>query len=655
MDMSQYKDEFLSEAKDHIDTINEGLLVLEKNSEDTENINNIFRSFHTLKGNAATMGFMKFSELAHDLENVLDKVRNKEIKADSVLADLLFEGVDLLETGMELISDDQPEKLDATEIMTKVGKFINKDSKSSEVITADEKTEISDDDKKKIDKIKLKRKNVLRVIVSFDPTNPLKNIKALLLFKTLPLLMDLIKSFPTEEEIKTNGISQDIDLILGVDEEKESLGPKIQSLLSGISNIIVLELDEKYEPKRFVSSAPVQDTRDDSLDLSNEKFKKEKVQSVKIDIKRLDNLLDLVGELLISNIRLIQINKKYQIKELENILKEFDRLILDIQDEVMEERMIPIGNIFNRYPRMVRDLAKKQGKKINLIIEGDEIEFDRTILDEIGDPLVHLLRNAVDHGVESPQDRLIANKEEIGIVKLVARREKNNALVEVSDNGAGINPQKVMKAMIKKGILTEDEAIKMTDNELQRLIFRPGVSTNENVTEISGRGVGMDVVETKVKSLGGNVKLSSIVGEGSKITLQLPLTVAIVTSLLIKVSGETYAIPLTSVDRTVDIQSKDIKEIVGKEVFILQETEIPLLYMHDLINKKRPSPGRLTVIIVEKSDNKVGLVIDEIIAQEQILIKSLDEMIKKVKGFSGATILGDGNVALILDIATLID
>jgi two-component system chemotaxis sensor kinase CheA len=428
------------------------------------------------------------------------------------------------------------------------------------------------------------------------------------------------------------------------------------SKISGLDHINVLGINEGYEKKeKTVEEKHEAKEMEKSKTIAKASTKVVKqVQTVKIDIKRLDHLLNMVGELLISKIRLQQISKKYNIKELDIILASIDRLTLDIQDEVMAERMVPIGNIFNRYPRMVRDLAGKENKKIKFEMEGSEIEFDRTILDEIGDPLVHLLRNSVDHGIEDPDVREDAGKNVFGKIKIKALREKNYAVIQVSDDGAGISPKKIRESSIKKGMLTAEEAEKMSDKQLQYLIFKPGLSTNEVVTSVSGRGVGMDVVESKIRSLGGSLTLDSTPGEGTVITMKLPLTVAIISALLVSVSKQTYAIPLSVVNMTVEIDKEDIKTIQKNKVFLLRGKEIPIVSLHEVFGFEYKDNAKKTLVIVEKSGEHVGLLIDEIIVQQQILIKSLDGLIKGVKGFGGATILGDGAVALIIDVESLI-
>jgi two-component system chemotaxis sensor kinase CheA len=654
MDLSEYKDQFISEAQDHLDALNEGLLALEKAPEDIEIVNQIFRSFHTLKGNAATMGYTKFSELAHDLENLLSKIRDKQVHVSSDVMDVLLKGCDALEDGLGLIKNDASDELDTHTILNMIH---NLSGTKEEVIKYEikELLELTDEEKAKISSLKSSGKNVFRIIVVFDKKNALKMAKAMVVMRDISNFAEIVKTNPSYADIKSGKFEAEIEFVLSTEKEKEEIFTIINNV-SGIVAVNILTPEEKYVSARDNSKEVHIEKEADKADIAAKHGSEmsKQIQSVKVGMDQLDKLMNLVGELLISKIRIDDISKRYELKELTSLLAGLDRLTMDLQSEVMQVRMIPIGNIFNRFPRMVRDLAKTEGKQVELQIVGSEIEFDRTILDEIGDPLVHMLRNSVDHGIETPEKRTESGKGQIGIIQLIARREKNNAIIEVIDDGEGINPSKVKAAAIKKRVHTEEELSKMSDAELQRLIFHPGMSTNEVVTEVSGRGVGMNVVETKVKSLGGNVKLASELGRGTKITLELPLTVAIISALMVKVNEEIYAIPLASVDQTVDIMKEGIKTIKGNEVFILRNKEIPLLRMHRLFELQEKEKTKFTVVIINKEDEKIGLVVDEIISQQQILIKSLDRLLKGTKAVAGATILGNGKVALILDLATMI-
>lgn len=651
MDISEYKDEFISEARDHLDILNDALLILEKDPDDMENINRIFRSFHTLKGNAAAMEFMRFSELAHALEDVMSKIRDKELEVSKNTMDMIFDGCDTLEQGLEDISNDKPENISIDGLISELKETLGA-KEEAYIVNIGEKAELTGEDNKKIQEWKNQNRKIFRLIIVFDKNNQLKTAKAMLILRNISAISTLIKTTPASEDIKAGKFDTEIELIAASELQKEEI-EKIVNDISGLKHAFILGLDEVYnkpketahEEKELDKAAIANKHRTDVV---------KQIQSVKVDMKKLDKLMNLVGELLISNIRMQDCNKKKDYSALKIVLAEVDRLILELQEEVTEIRMVPIGNIFNRFPRMVRDLAEKEGKKINLIIEGQEIEFDRTVLDEIGDPLVHLLRNCVDHGIEKPEERIDVGKPEQGTVKLIAKREKNNAVIKVTDDGAGIDTKKVKEISIKKGIITEDEAAKMTDKEIQMLIFRAGFSTSEVITDVSGRGVGMDVVLNKIKELGGSLKLDSAAGKGTSVEMQLPLTLAIITAFLVKAGDNICAIPLTAVEETVDIKKEQIKTIQGNKVFILRESEVPLFWLHDIMGLKREEKDILIVMIVNRSGEKIGIVVDSIIAQQQILIKGLQDIVKGTKGIAGATIMGDGTVALILDIETLL-
>jgi len=650
MEVSNYKDEFISEARDYIDILNEALLVLEKDPSDEENINKLFRAFHTLKGNAATMGYKKFSELAHSLEDVLSKIRDKEMDVSKEIIDHIFEGCDILETGLEDINNDHENNINSEDLVMELHQLLHtKIEKFTVIIT--EKARLNSEEENLVSK--QKKQNIFRMILIFDPQNAMKSAKTLILLRNLSIDSKIIRVNPDQASISAGKFETEIEIIIATDKNKEQIKKEIESV-SGISKIFVLGLDESYVKPESALAHEKEAAKFAIAEKHSSKIVKE-IQSVKVSMKKLDKLMNLVGELLISDIRLQETHKRSDFASIKTILTVMDRIILDLQDEVMEVRMVPIGNIFNRFPRMVRDLASKEAKDVNLVIEGAEIEFDRTVLDRIGDPLVHILRNSVDHGIESPQDRARAGKPEQGTIKLIAKREKNHAEIEIVDDGQGIDPELVKNSSIKKGIISKEQAEKMSEKELQMLVFRAGVSTNETVTDVSGRGVGMDVVSNNVKDLGGSFTLDSVKGKGTNIKIQLPLTVAIITGLLVRVESETYIIPLVSVDQTISIQKSKIKTIQGNEVLLLRSTEIPIFWLHGLVGHEHGDREKLTVVVVHKDGNKIGLIVDEIISQQQVLIKSLQDIVKGVKGTSGASILGDGRVALILDIDSMFE
>lgn len=644
MDMQEHKPEFLSEARDHMDILNEQVLIIEKEHDNEDAINHLFRSFHTLKGNSALMGYTKFSELAHNLEDILQKVRDKTLSINKDIIELLFQGIDLLDEGLEMIESKDDSEFDAEHVLIDIKSLLNKKSIPKVDIT---KNQLTPQEKTKLNSLK-KKMNVFRFIIGFEPSNPLKSVKAMVITRDIGSKGEFIKTTPNN----LGEIGSEFELIIATKEEENKIKELINKV-SGIKNITSLGIDEEYnqledhkaDEKEHIKKQIINEHHSDII---------KKIQSVKVNMDKLDSLMNLVGELLINNIRLQEINKNKEYDQLGKVSTSVDRLIFDLEDQVKNIRMVPIGNIFNRYPRMVRDLAEHENKKINLIISGSELELDRTVLDQIGEPLIHMLRNSVDHGIETPEERIRKNKPEEGTVKLIVTREKNHALIEITDDGAGIDLEKVKESALKKGIITKDEIIHMNDNEIRDLIFRPGMSTAKIVTEVSGRGVGMDVVINKIRELGGSVQVDSEVNEGTTVKIRLPLTLAIISAMLLSVQGQKYILPLNIVDQIIDINHSQIKTIQGYKTFIHNNKNIPLFWLHELIGVSISEDKQYKVVIANKQNQQIGIVVDEVIGQQQILIKALQNIVKGTKGCAGATILGNGEVVLILDIETLI-
>jgi two-component system chemotaxis sensor kinase CheA len=646
METKQYKEEFLAEAAEHLDALNEALLLLEKDPLDEETINKIFRSFHTLKGNAGLMGYQAFSELAHALEDLLSTIRNGKLTATRPIIDVMLEGVDTLEQGLASIKEGEPERIDASHLLEELREKTTKKEEQTTSIPAD--TKLSPEEQRRISE---SAQEGVRAILFFDQKSPLKIAKSMLLIRDLTEKGELVRCQPTLEQIKEGDMGSELELIL-LPQDRAATEQALSGIY-GVKEVMMMALSETYTKPETRSIEEKEEAKSQIIQKHHAEVIKQ-VQSVRVDMARLDKLMNLAGELLISNIRLQDINKKGEETGLEGISKEIDRLILELQDQVMKIRLVPIGNIFNRFPRMVRDLAAKEGKEVSLEIKGSEIEFDRTVLDQIGEPLVHMIRNGVDHGIETAAEREAAGKEKKGSIILDVSREKSQAVITVKDDGQGIDHEKVKKKCVAKGLISTEEAEKMTPDQARMLIFHPGVSTNEVVTDVSGRGVGMDVVINKVKELGGTVQLDSKLGIGTSITIRLPLTVAILSALLVKSSKNMYAVPLALIDQIVDIRPEQIKTIQGNQVFLHRGNEVPLFWLNALLGKGCVEKKASTVLIANKDGAQVGLAVDTIVTQQQILIKSLQEYVKGTRGVSGATILGDGSVVLIIDINTLI-
>ncbi|MDK2825840.1 MAG: two-component system, chemotaxis family, sensor kinase CheA [Methanolobus sp.] len=687
MDMSEYKEIFKAESEEHLQQLNDSLLGLEQNPNDLEYINTMFRSAHTLKGMSATMGFSTIAELTHEMENLMDMVRKSQVEVSNGLIDILFECLDTLEALVEAV--DSGEEVDIAHlqatlaqamegtmpvqeikgsvtasidtIQNEIGKEIPENTADAETKTdvapVIDNVELSDNEKQAIQDAIDEGNRVVSLKVILDESCVLKSARSTLVLINVSKMGEIIKCVPTEAELEDEKFDLDFSVIFATKSADEDIVGTIKKI-SEIKDVIpttVAETSGVEEKQQEKKSEETEEKKNTSAVKRSDAVKS--IQSVRVNIERLDNLMNLVGELIINKIRLNQLASDLNAKDLDESLANLDRLTNEIQTEVMESRMVPIDQIFSRFPRMVRDLAKSEGKQINLIIEGKEIELDRTVLDEIGDPLVHLLRNAVDHGIESEQERKQLGKPVAGLVRLAASRQRNSVLIEVEDDGKGMEPGHLRDIAVKKGLLTREEVDKLSDNDALNLIFMPGFSGAKVVTDISGRGVGMDAVKTKIEALGGSVKISSVPGQGSIMKLQLPLTVAIIQSLMVTVAGETYAIPLGNVIRDVGIKASDIKTIEGKEVIMLRGEVLPLLRLHDVLEcpTEEEEKQNLIVVVVEKMGSNIGLVVDDLLGQQEVIIKTLDnKLLKNMKGFAGATILGDGSVALILDIATLI-
>ena len=644
-DMSEYKEMYTVEAAEHLQSMNEALLSLEKDASNSETINVMFRAAHTLKGMSATMGYTNIAELTHELENLMDRVRKNEIKLDTRAIDVLFEGLDSLEKMVE--NPETSLQFDISKLVRNITMLSKKETIEATPEKEKQKT-IENALPEPMSEKNVEGKsgcNIYEVNVTLHDSCMLKSARSTVVMRNLSELGEIIETIPSIKDIEDEKFEKDFKVVISTKEE----ALKLENAVKNVSEILKVEIRPHTVSKEKTKIEEKNSNPD------NTKTSIKSVQSVRVSIERLDSLMNLVGELIINKIRLMQLANVHKLDVLEEALASLNRLTNDLQEEIMASRMVPIEQIFNRFPRMVRDLAKKEGKEIELILEGGDIELDRTVLDEVGDPIVHILRNCVDHGIEPPEVRKQAGKNPIGTIKLKAMREKNHVVIETMDDGKGMDPQKFRESAVKKGLLSQEEAAKLSDTEAINLSFMPGFSTAEKITDVSGRGVGMDVVKTKIGGIGGSIRLESVVGKGTKINLKLPLTVAIIHSLMVKVGKDIYAIPIANVIRDLAIKKSQIKSIKGEEVIMIRGEVLPLVRLHTLFGMNSNGSEDLIVVVVERGGSNVGLVVDQVIGQQEVIIKNLDNnILKGVKGFAGATILGDGNVALIIDVVTLL-
>jgi two-component system chemotaxis sensor kinase CheA len=676
MDTLQYKDIFISESLEHLDVLNQMLLILEKNPSDSKSLNEIFRTAHTLKGMAATMGFDQITELTHQMENVFERFRRAGSPVEASVIDVLFQCLDMLSLLVDEISSSEPKNLDVSPLLDKL-KVLEKDaasaakagtaSASAPLLASLSPGEVSIDH---LEQIIANSKDegfvTYGIKVRVDIECSFKGVRAFMAFKALSEHGEVIATQPEAQALQEGQFERDFALVL-LSKKEPDLMRKALKGIAELESYEVMELQPRdvqgfcgnAVPVAKLQITPAKD-EEKVQTVKGETVQGRAVQSIRVSIERLDNLQNLVGELVINKIRLSQISKQYNLKDLKEALAHFDRVTNELQDEVTEVRMVPMEHIFNRFPRMVRDLAKENGKELDLLMEGKDIELDRTVLDEINDPLVHLLRNAVDHGIESPEERLRAGKNRRGLIRLAASREKNHVIIKVVDDGHGIDPQTIRRVAVEHGLVSLEEAERMSEQEAINMISLPGVTTAKVVTEVSGRGVGVDAVRTKIESFGGSLRIESHVGQGSTFILRLPMTLAIIQALLIRVGKEIYSIPVINTVETLELAAAEIKFIKHREVVLHRNSVLPLVRLQKVLNVPTDvSPADLennnpSILVTEVGEIRVGLLVDEVLGQQEIAIKSLGAMLKGVRGFSGVTILGDGRIALVLDVPTLL-
>ncbi len=703
MDVSQYLEIFIEETKEHLQSLNEQLLVLEKEPENKETINEIFRAAHSLKGMAGTMGYKRMQKLTHDMENVFQEIRNDKMKVSSNLVDGLFRGLDALEGYLDNIINTQDEgtndNQDLIDLFAKELEIgLNGGGGDAAPAAADsgaaapaapeaapaastttnglDVLTINETENEAISKAAEEGLSAYGINVEIQETCVLKAARAFLVFKALEEHGEIIKSVPDAQAVEDEKFDFDFSVVVLTKSKEDELKAAVMNV-SEIKDAHIKKIEPKAaaKPAETVASgsgtaaaaatatAPAAAAaKPAETKAAPAKGKPVVNRSVRVDIEKLDDLMNLVSELIIAKNGLVAIsptelaNDEVRNGNFREQVEYLERITTNIHQSVMKVRMVPIESVVNRFPRMIRDLSKKLDKKMELYMTGEETELDRTVIDEIGDPLQHILRNAADHGLESNEARVAAGKPEVGSIFLDAYQEGNNVIIEVRDDGGGIDVEKVKRKAIEKGTITEEQAESMTDKEIVDLLFRPSFSTAEKISDISGRGVGLDVVKTKIEALGGNVECKTVLGEGSTFTIRLPLTLAIIQALMVVIGNEKYAIPLGSIQTIEDIEVSEVKYVEGKEVIHLRGSVIPLVRLDKILDvpDSKKDAENLTVVIVTKGDKLAGLIVDDLIGQLEIVIKSIGKYINNCKMISGATILGDGEIALILDANTLV-
>ena len=698
MDVSQYLEIFIDESEEHLQTLSDCIMVLEKEPDNKDTINEVFRAAHSLKGMAGTMGFKRMQHLTHDMENVFQEVRSDRVKVTSGMIDLLFKCLDALEGYLDNIKSTSDEGTEDNEVIIKeLNDFIAKadgeaeaeNKEVSEVKEAapaatqeekegQEKIELTEEEKKAIREAESNGQHIYAMTVRIQKDCLLKAARAFLVFKAVEDFGQILVYRPSSQDIEDEKFELDFSFFLASEEETD----KIVAAAKAVSEIEKVDAEEIHLDE-YLKEAAAQEEQQAKEAATEQKEAPAEVpktaekkapaaaakkqtnakpvtgRTVRVDIEKLDALMNQVSELIIAKNSLVSISSnesgEYQDQSFHEQIEYLERITTNLHESVMKVRMVPIESVVNKFPRMIRDLSRKLGKKMELYMTGEDTELDRTVVDQIGDPLQHLLRNSADHGLEDNATRVERGKPEVGSIFLKAFQEGNNVIIEVGDDGNGIDVAAVRDKAVERGVITAEQAENMSQKEIINILFLPSFSMAKKITDISGRGVGLDVVKSNIEALGGDVEVRTQLGEGTTFIVRLPLTLAIIQALMVEIRDEKYAIALGSISNIESIPVNEIKYVQAQEVIHLRGAVIPLIRLDQVLDmeEKQEESENLTVVIVKKGDSLAGLVVDNLIGQQEIVIKSLGKYINNNKIISGATILGDGEVALILDVNTL--
>lgn len=660
-DNSVYRTLFFEETDDHLQQLNDHILELESHPEDRERLNDIFRSAHTLKGMAATMGYDVMTQLTHKMENLFDLFKTGTIPVTHEHISLIFRCLDRLGDLVEQLREEEELEIkQISDLLSELDVIENQNGGTlqqavEQIQTTKLLTHFSSfdtSDQFVVEEAKNQGYEAFYIGVRIDKESMLKGPRAFLIMEKLGKSGDILHTEPSIETIEAGEFEQDIYLLY-LTKEAEHLVKESIEANSEIEEVLVLPFQESLvqedrDQKRLATLVLPNDHQTDTKKSGTE-LKKTKAatnQSIRVDLTRLDQFLNLVSELVVYRNQLEDANERQEATEVKDSLEQVSRLTSELQELVLKIRMQQVNVVFSRFPRMVRDLSNELNKEMELIVHGEETELDKTVVSELSEPLVHLLRNSADHGIEAPATRIALGKPEKGTIKLAATQEGNRVLITLSDDGKGIDPLVIAKSAAKKGIDTTN----MSDEQIQHLIFHPGFSTAKEVTNISGRGVGMDAVQSKINQLGGTIELKSIVDQGTSFIIKLPLTLSIIQALRIRVEQEHFALPLDTVERVVRIKESEIVKTAGKEVYRYQSELIPIIRTNELLKLSEVKKEKTFVIIVSIDQKNYGILADELIGQQEIVIKKIDSFLQSLNTYQGATILGNGTVALILDI-----
>lgn len=698
MDVSQYLEIFIDETSEHIQSLSDNIMALESEPDNKDVVNEIFRAAHSLKGMAGTMGFKRMQHVTHDMENVFQEVRNDTIKVDSDMIDLLFQCLDAIEGYLAIIKETSDEGTNDNEaIIQKLNGFLKSAESGSDTsgaepavssaASSDEQSqvgtkkflelELGEKEKKSLQEAFQTGRSVYGMTIYIRKDCLLKAARAFLVFKAVEEFAEIIVNVPSAQDIEDEKFENDFSIFFMSEEPLDKIVEAVKAV-SEIADVaadaVTEELIEKSAeetapaevhaeetaPAAAPAAAPQKTTSGSAAAPKKQAGKPVTSRTVRVDIEKLDALMNQVSELIIAKNSLVSLSSSsgsgMQNQTYQEQIEYLERITTGLHESVMKVRMVPIESVVNKFPRMIRDLSRKLNKQMELIMTGEETELDRTVVDQIGDPLQHLLRNSADHGLESAEIRAQRGKPEVGTITLNAFQEGNNVIIQVGDDGNGIDTESVKTKAIERGLVSPEQAENLSQKDIIDFLFMPSFSMAKQITDVSGRGVGLDVVKSNIEALGGDVEVKSVYGEGSVFTVRLPLTLAIIQALMVVIGDEKYAISLGSIVSIEDIPVTDIKSVEAKEVINMRGTVIPIIRLNQLLDIDPPEvePESLTIVIISKGEKQVGLVVDDLMGQQEIVIKSLGSFINNsTKIISGATILGDGEIALILDVNTL--
>ncbi len=688
--MEQFLGVFLQEAAEQMELLEQDVLKLETGAS-KELLQEIFRAAHTLKGSSRAMGLNPMGELTHAVEDLFDALRNDQLSVTPSLVDLLFNALDALKAMLEEVAESGKTSLDTVELTSRLraalsSKEIVAAPVSSVSTTKTEKIELPAFDVSPVQENAIKDalnagNSIWLLKLSVAPDCVMKSVRALMTLQAIERAGAILAVSPDEDKLENEEFDLTFTVLAATDRDAESLKNAVGTVseinlesIHAWQNEPETQTNESTpEPAAAVvtSSAPELAVVHQDAAPAAEKKTVAQPQTIRVDVSRLDTLLNLIGELVIDRTRIVQLCNQLSgqygsdptFEQLGEEASHVARIADQLQDEVMKARMLPIDNVFSRFPRMIRDLAQKMGKEINFIVEGRETELDRSVIEVVGDPLIHMLRNSVDHGVEGPEEREKAGKSKIGNVWLRARHQENHIVIEVEDDGKGLDPVKLRENAVNKGVLTQEVASRMSDREAMNLIFASGFSTAKEVTDVSGRGVGMDIVRSNLQKLGASIDIDSQVGRGSLFTVKLPLTLAIIRGLLVSVQNAVFALPLSSVVETLRVLPSEVHSVRHQPTIVLRGNSLPLIRMHDLfpmnedravveavVHSRNSEEQPIYVVVVSSGGYQIGLIVDTLVGEQEVVIKTLGKFVGDVHGLSGATIMGDGRMALIADI-----